>query len=146
MPKVQEKKTWIPIYRTCALHIRHYTLQQSSSIQINKPSSLKFTIRFCGLWLCFMWKINLLPRAKSITFSPNLPFLLVLSHHVRLHPFSLFLFFSIIIFSLLFTTLFLWNNAMNTTNFTNWCVINHKKNSFKHLFIILFKCHTFLSH
>ena len=42
-------------------------------------------------------------------------------------PILLFLFFSIIIFSLLFTTLFFWNNAMNTTNFTNWHVINHKK-------------------
>ena len=43
-------------------------------------------------------------------------------------PISLFLFFfSIIIFNLLFTTLFLWSNAMNTTNFTNWWVINLKK-------------------
>ena len=64
---------------------------------------------------------------NHITFSPNLLFLLVLSHHLRLHPFYCFFFFSIIVFSLLFTTLFLWSNAMNTINFTNWCIINHKK-------------------
>ena len=64
---------------------------------------------------------------NHITSSRNLLFLLVLSHHVRLPPFHYSFFLSIIIFSLLFTTLFLWSNAMNTTNFTNWCVINHKK-------------------
>ena len=64
---------------------------------------------------------------NHITSSRNLLFLLVLSHHVRRPPFHYSFFLSIIIFSLLFTTLFLWSNAMNTTNFTNWCVINHKK-------------------
>ena len=40
---------------------------------------------------------------------------------------SLFLFFSITIFNLPFTTIFLWNNIMNNTKFTNWRVINYKK-------------------
>ena len=56
---------------------------------------------------------------NHITSSRNLLFLLVLSHHIRLPPFHYSFFLSIIIFSLLFTTLFLWSNAMNTTNFTN---------------------------
>ena len=78
---------------------------------------------------------------NHITFSPNILFLLVLSHHICLHPFYCSFFSKEIVFSLIFTTLFLWNNDMNTINFTNWRFINHKKKikkKFKHLCIIFF--------
>ena len=72
-------------------------------------------------------KKNLLPCTKSYHFFTKFTILISFISPCTSPTISLFLFFSIIIFSLLFITIFLWNNIMNNTKFTNWRVINHKK-------------------
>ena len=72
-------------------------------------------------------KKNLLPCTKSYHFFTKFTILISFISPCTSPTISLFLFFSIIIFSLLFITIFLWNNIMNNTKFTNWHVINHKK-------------------
>ena len=85
-----------------------------------KNSHLAFNTKKVG-------KKNFLPNTKSYHFFTKYTILIsFISQHTS-SSILLFLFSKEIVFSLLFTTLFLWNNDMNIINFTNWRFINHKK-------------------
>ena len=85
--------------------------------------------------------------SNHITFSPNLLLLLVLSHYIHLHPFHCSIFFSQSLFSVYYSQHFSCGSMLWILQILQIDVLSIiKKNSFKHLFIILFKCHIFLSH
>ena len=98
--------------------LSRYIMKYSFFLYFNQKKKKKLPL---SLWHQESRKKNFSHIPNHITFSPNILFLLVLSHH----PFYCSFFSKEIVFSLIFTTLFLWNNDMNTINFTNWRFINH---------------------
>ena len=109
------------------LVIYPYNNNNNNNKKKKKEESTPTLIHVQTLNIKKVGKKNLLPHTKSYHFCIEFTILISFISLRTSSPISLLLFFSIIIFGLLFTTLFLWNTTMNTTNFTNWRIIKHKK-------------------
>ena len=93
-------------------YIMNYSLILYFDQKKKKTSHLALNTKKVG-------KKNFLPHTKSYHFFTKYTILIsFISPHTS-SSILLFLFSKEIVFSLLFTTLFLWNNDMNIINFTN---------------------------